>query len=148
MTDLAAQAAASRIGAPIGHDFCTVSLSDLLTPWDVIRQRLEGAALGDFVVALYNPVSRRRQKHITEARDILLNHRPAETPVVLARNLGREGEDISVIRLDELGPDKADMLTLVLIGNSQSLEIKRGAGRWVYTPRGYGAKMDRKVAGQ
>ncbi len=139
----AIQAAASRIGAPIGHDFCTISLSDLLTPWDVIRQRLEGAAFGDFVVALYNPVSKRRQKHIIEARDILLRHRPAETPVVLARNLGREGEDISVIRLDELGPDKADMLTLVLIGNSQSVELNRGVGRWVYTPRGYGTKMDR-----
>ncbi|NQV43858.1 MAG: precorrin-3B C(17)-methyltransferase [Rhodospirillales bacterium] len=137
----AIQAAASRIGAPIGHDFCTISLSDLLTPWEAIQQRLEGAALGDFVVALYNPVSKRRQKHITEARDILLKHRPAETPVVLARNLGREGEDISVIRLDELGPDKADMLTLVLIGNSQSVEMKRGNNRWVYTPRGYAAKL-------
>jgi len=137
----AIQAAASRIGAPIGHDFCTVSLSDLLTPWDVIRQRLEGAAVGDFVVALYNPVSKRRQKHIAEARDILLRRRPAHTPVVLARNLGREGEDISVIRLDELGPDKADMLTLVLIGNSQSVELRRGTGRWVYTPRGYASKL-------
>ena len=137
----AIQAAASRIGAPIGHDFCTISLSDLLTPWEAIRQRLEGAAMGGFVVALYNPVSKRRQKHITEARNILLKHRSAETPVVLARNLGREGEDISVIRLDELGPDKADMLTLVLIGNSQSVEMKRGNNRWVYTPRGYAAKL-------
>lgn len=143
----AIQAAASRVGAPIGHDFCTVSLSDLLTPWDVIRQRLEGAALGDFVVALYNPVSRKRQKHIIEARDILLKHRPAETPVVLARNLGRDGEDISVIRLDELGPDKADMLTLVLIGNSQSIELTRGINRWVYTPRGYAAKLDSTANG-
>jgi len=143
----AIQAAASRIGAPIGHDFCTVSLSDLLTPWEVIRQRLEGAALGDFVVALYNPVSKRRQKHIVEARDILLTGRPADTPVVLARNLGRDGEDVSVIRLDELGPDKADMLTLVLIGNSQSLELKRGINRWVYTPRGYAAKMDSAAKG-
>ncbi len=138
----AIQAAASRIGAPIGHDFCTVSLSDLLTPWEAIRQRLEGAAMGGFVVALYNPVSKKRQQHIIEARDILLQHRPAETPVVLARNLGREGEDISVIRLDELGPDKADMLTLVLIGNAQSRVIDRGIGRWVYTPRGYAKKMD------
>lgn len=137
----AIQAAASRIGAPIGHDFCTVSLSDLLTPWEAIRQRLEGAAQGDFVVALYNPVSKKRQKHIIDARDILLRHRPAETPVVLARNLGREGEDIAVIRLDELGPDKADMLTLVLIGNSQSVDLNRGINRWVYTPRGYAAKL-------
>ena len=137
----AIQAAASRIGAPIGHDFCTVSLSDLLTPWEAIRQRLEGAALGDFVVALYNPVSKRRQRHIVEARDILLKHRPVDTPVVLARNLGREGEDISVIRLEDLGPDKADMLTLVLIGNSQSIDLNRGINRWVYTPRGYAAKL-------
>lgn len=137
----AIQAAASRIGAPIGHDFCTVSLSDLLTPWPVIQKRLEGAAIGDFVVALYNPASKKRQKHIADARDILLRHRPAETPVVLAHNLGRDGESISVVRLDELGPDKADMLTLVLIGNSQSRFIQRGSGRWVYTPRGYAKKM-------
>jgi cobalt-precorrin 5A hydrolase / precorrin-3B C17-methyltransferase len=143
----AIQAAASRIGAPIGHDFCTVSLSDLLTPWEAIRSRLEGAAMGGFVVALYNPVSKKRQQHIIEARDILLKHRPAETPVVLARNLGREGENISVIRLDELGPDKADMLTLVLIGNEQTRCISRGTGKWVYTPRGYAAKMDATVDG-
>ena len=138
----AIQAAASRIGAPIGHVFCTVSLSDLLTPWDAIRTRLEGAAMGGFVVALYNPVSKKRQKHITEARDILLKHRPADTPVVLARNLGRDGENISVIRLDELGPDKADMLTLVLIGNEQTRFMERGTKKWVYTPRGYAKKMD------
>lgn len=143
----AIQAAASRIGAPIGHDFCTVSLSDLLTPWEVIRQRLEGAAHGDFVVALYNPVSKKRQQHIIDARDILLAHRPAETPVVLARNLGRDGENINVIRLDELGPDKADMLTLVLIGNSQSIELNRGINSWVYTPRGYAAKMASAAGG-
>ncbi len=143
----AIQAAAARIGAPIGHDFCTISLSDLLTPWEVIRGRLEGAAHGDFVVALYNPVSKRRRKHIEEARDILLTRRPADTPVVLARNLGREGESISVIPLGELGPDKADMLTLVLIGNSQSRVIERGAEQWVYTPRGYGAKMDEAAGG-
>lgn len=143
----AIQAAASRIGAPIGHDFCTVSLSDLLTPWEAIRTRLEGAAMGGFVVALYNPVSKRRRKHIEEARDILLKHRPADTPVVLARNLGREGEDVSVIRLDELGPDKADMLTLVLIGNTQTRFMNRGTNQWVYTPRGYATKMDAAIEG-
>ncbi len=137
----AIQAAAARIGAPIGHDFCTVSLSDLLTPWPMIEQRLKAAALGDFVVALYNPVSRKRQNHIVSARRILMEHRPVDTPVVLARNLGREGEQVTVIRLKDLGPDKADMLTLVLIGNSQSRFIERGEGQWVYTPRGYARKM-------
>ncbi|MEQ8667121.1 MAG: precorrin-3B C(17)-methyltransferase [Rhodospirillales bacterium] len=138
----AIQAAAARIGAPIGHDFCTISLSDLLTPWDAIVQRLEGAAHADFVVALYNPVSKRRRHQIEAARDILLTGRPADTPVVLARNLGRPGETIDVIRLTDLGPDSADMLTLVLIGNSQSRLIERGGRAWVYTPRGYAAKFD------
>ena len=138
----AIQAAAARIGAPIGHDFCTISLSDLLTPWDAIERRLEGAAHADFVVALYNPVSKRRRHQIEAARDILLTGRPGDTPVVLARNLGRPGETIDVVRLADLTPDSADMLTLVLIGNSQSRLIKRGGRRWVYTPRGYAAKFD------
>jgi len=138
----AIQAAAARIGAPIGHDFCTISLSDLLTPWTEIVRRLEAAAAGDFVVALYNPVSKRRRTQLAEAQRILAAARPPETPVILARNLGREGENINVITLAELTPDHADMLTLVLIGNSQSRYVERGVGRWVYTPRGYAAKMD------
>ena len=137
----AIQAAAARIGAPIGHDFCTISLSDLLTPWAEIRKRLEAAAAGDFVVALYNPVSKRRRTQLAEAQQILAAARPPKTPVVLARNLGRDGETIDVITLAELTPDHADMLTLVLIGNSQTRFIERGEGRWVYTPRGYAAKM-------
>ncbi|MBT7251005.1 MAG: precorrin-3B C(17)-methyltransferase [Rhodospirillaceae bacterium] len=137
----AIQAAASRIGAPIGHDFCTISLSDLLTPWTEIQRRLRAAALGDFVVAFYNPVSQRRRTQLAEAQEILAAKRPGDTPVVLARKLGRDGEDIQVIRLDELTPDHADMLTLVLVGNSQSRHIGRGEGNWVYTPRGYAAKM-------
>jgi cobalt-precorrin 5A hydrolase / precorrin-3B C17-methyltransferase len=137
----ALQAAAARIGAPIGHDFCTVSLSDLLTPWEDIERRLRAAADGDFVVALYNPVSKRRRTQLAAARDILLRARPAETPVVLARNLGREGESIDVITLAELTPDAVDMLTLVLIGSSHTRRIQRGGGRWVYTPRGYASKM-------
>jgi cobalt-precorrin 5A hydrolase / precorrin-3B C17-methyltransferase len=136
----ALQAAAARIGAPIGHDFCAVSLSDLLTPWPEIERRLKAAAEGDFVVALYNPVSRRRRSQLEAARAILLGHRPPETPVVLARNLGREDEAIEVIRLDALHPDRADMLTLVLIGSSRTRLIVRGSQRWVYTPRGYGQK--------
>ncbi|MAH85591.1 MAG: precorrin-3B C(17)-methyltransferase [Rhodospirillaceae bacterium TMED8] len=137
----AIQAAASRMGAPIGHDFCTVSLSDLLTPWEVIEQRLIAAAEGDFIVALYNPVSKRRQNHIITARDTLLEHRPASTPVILGRNLGRKGETLEVLQLDKLTPDRVDMLTLVIIGNSQTRLMERGQKQWVYSPRGYAKKM-------
>ncbi len=138
----ALQAAASRIGAPIGHDFCTVSLSDLLTPWPEIERRLKAAAEGDFIVSLYNPVSKRRREQLARARDILLEHRPITTPVILARNLGRPGETVDVITLGELTPDHADMLTLVMIGNRQTRHIIRGRRDWVYTPRGYAAKLD------
>ena len=137
----AVQAAAARIGAPIGHDFCTISLSDLLTPWRAIENRIEAAARGDFVIAFYNPVSKRRRKHLATARDILLRERPAETPVILARNLGRNDERIEVIELGDLTPDHADMLTLVLVGSSETRRIVRGENLWAYTPRGYGAKM-------
>lgn len=136
----AMQAAAARVGAPLGHDFCTISLSDLLTPWEVIERRVTAAAEGDFVVAFYNPVSHRRRDQLNRARDILLGRRPAETPVILARNLGREGEQIEVIRLGELTSDHADMLTLVMVGNSETRTFERGGRRWVYTPRGYAGK--------
>ena len=138
------QAAAARIGAPVGHDFCAISLSDLLTPWDVIQSRLEGAGVGDFVVAFYNPVSKRRRHQIETARDILLRYRDPETPVVLARNLGRDGEHIDVITLGALNADSADMLTMVLVGSSQTRIATRGQNRWVYTPRGYEKKMTMK----
>ncbi len=136
----ALQAAAARAGAPLGHDFCAVSLSDLLTPWEVIEKRLRAAAEGDFVMALYNPVSKRRRWQLEKARDIMLTRRPPETPVILARKLGREGEAISVIPLKDLHPDAVDMLTLVMIGSSDTRLITRGARRWVYTPRGYAGK--------
>jgi len=136
----ALQAASARIGAATGHDFCTVSLSDLLTPWPEIERRLTAAADGDFVVALYNPVSKRRREHLNSARDILLRRRPGHTPVALVRNVGRTGESVSVIRLDALSVDHADMLTLVLIGNTQSRRIERGRNTWIYTPRGYARK--------
>jgi cobalt-precorrin 5A hydrolase/precorrin-3B C17-methyltransferase len=136
----AMQAAAARIGAPLGHDFCAISLSDLLTPWPAIERRLEAAAAGDFVVALYNPVSRRRTSQLATARDILLRHRAPDTPVVLARNLGRDGESLRVVRLDALNPGELDMLTLVLVGSSATRAVARGdGGLWVYTPRGYDA---------
>ena len=141
----ALQAAAARVGAPLGHDFCAISLSDLLTPWATIERRLTAAAEADFVVALYNPVSARRTTQLTRAVAILRGHRAAETPVVLARNLGREGEAVTVLRLDELTPEKADMLTLVLVGSSETRRIERGdGGAWVYTPRGYGAKAGKE----
>ncbi|MFP6743530.1 MAG: precorrin-3B C(17)-methyltransferase [Alphaproteobacteria bacterium] len=132
----ALQAAAARAGAPLGHDFCAISLSDLLTPWTAIENRLEAAARGDFVVALYNPVSKRRREALPKARDILLGHRPADTPVVLARNLGREGETVRNVDLAALQVDDVDMLTVVIVGSSQT----RRVGRWVYTPRGYESK--------
>jgi cobalt-precorrin 5A hydrolase/precorrin-3B C17-methyltransferase len=139
----ALQAAAAKIGAPLGHDFCTISLSNLLTPWEVIEQRLKAAAEGDFVVALYNPVSKRRQEQLGLARDILLTGRPTETPVVLARNLGRDEESVEVIALGELDAGQVDMLTVVLIGSSETRAFKNGDGSTsVYTPRGYGDKKE------
>ncbi len=134
----AMQAAAARIGAPLGHDFCAVSLSDLLTPRETILRRLEAAAAGDFVLALYNPVSRRRRELLAAARDILLASRPAGTPVVIARNLGRQGERVDVVTLAELDPDGIDMLSLVIVGSSRTRQFGTIDGRpLVYTPRGY-----------
>lgn len=139
----AMQAAAAASGAPLGHDFCAISLSDLLTPWSVIEQRLEAAAAGDFVVALYNPVSERRRDQLLRAREILLRNRAATTPVVIARNLGRAGEAVRVVELDALGPDLVDMLTIVIVGSSKTRRIERpDGGAWVYTPRGYAAKPE------
>ncbi|MFO1069970.1 MAG: precorrin-3B C(17)-methyltransferase [Geminicoccaceae bacterium] len=132
------QAAAARVGGAIGHDFCCVSLSDLLTPWPVIERRLEAAAAGDFVLALYNPVSQRRRTALPAARQSLLRHRPAATPVVLARNLGRPEEQVRIVTLAELETDMVDMLTLVLVGNAASRLVPRLDGRdLVLTPRGY-----------
>lgn len=137
----ALQAAAARIGAPLGHDFCTISLSDLLTPWDDIKRRVSAAAMGDFVIAFYNPVSRKRRNQLAWSRDRLLEDRPFDTPVILATNLGREGENVRVVKLGELDIDDVDMLTVVIVGSSESRTIKTGDGiNWVYTPRGYSGK--------
>jgi cobalt-precorrin 5A hydrolase/precorrin-3B C17-methyltransferase len=136
----ALQAAAARAGAPLGHDFCAISLSDLLTPRADILRRLHAAAEGDFVIALYNPVSARRRTLLAQARDILLAQRPADTPVLLASSLGRPEERIRFCRLDALETDEVDMLTLVLVGSSQSRLLQRGEGPRLYTPRGYAAK--------
>jgi cobalt-precorrin 5A hydrolase/precorrin-3B C17-methyltransferase len=129
----ALQLAAARAGAPLMHDFCTISLSDRLTPWEVIERRLRAAAAGDFVVALYNPRSLGRDWQLERARTLLLEGRPATTPVALARQLGRQGESVKFHCLADLPVEQVDMLTLVLIGNSTS---RLQDGRMV-TPRGY-----------
>jgi len=134
----ALQLAAARAGAPLMHDFCTISLSDRLTPWAVIERRLRAAAQGDFVVALYNPRSLGRDWQLARARELLLSGRPASTPVVIARQLGRSAEAVSLHTLGELPAEQVDMLTLVLVGNSSSYARD---GRLV-TPRGYpGAEL-------
>ena len=136
----AMQAAAARAGAPLGHDFCAISLSDLLTPWETIEARVHAAAEGDFVVAFYNPVSQRRRTQLSAAKTILLQHRPADTPVVLARNVGRDGESVTTLALADLHVDMVDMLTLVLVGASTTRQVTAGGKVWTYTPRGYEQK--------
>ena len=135
----ALQAAAARAGAPIGHDFCAISLSDLLTPWPAIARRLRAAAEADFVVALYNPASGRRRARLTQARAILADHRLPGCPVLVARNLGRDGEQVTVTTLDRLDMDAVDMLTVIVVGSSQTRRVDRAGRVWLYTPRGYGA---------
>ncbi|WP_425092783.1 precorrin-3B C(17)-methyltransferase [Tropicimonas sp. S265A] len=138
----ALQAAAARAGAPLGHDFCAISLSDLLTPREDIVKRLHAAAEGDFVIAFYNPVSKRRRTLLAEARDILLAHRPADTPVLLASSLGRPEEEIRYRRLADLDVEEVDMLTVVLVGSSNSRLAHLGEGPRMFTPRGYARKID------
>ncbi|MEH6359444.1 MAG: precorrin-3B C(17)-methyltransferase, partial [Amylibacter sp.] len=138
----ALQGAAARAGAPLGHDFCAISLSDLLTHREDIIKRLKAAAIGDFVIAFYNPVSKRRRTLLAEARDILLEHRPKDTPVMLARSLGRHDESIRYVKLADLEVDDVDMMTVVLVGSSNSKLATLGEGPRMYTPRGYARKID------
>ncbi len=138
----ALQGAAARAGAPLGHDFCAISLSDLLTHRTDIIKRLNAAAEGDFVIAFYNPVSMKRRTLLAEARDILLQHRPADTPVMLARSLGRSDESVRYRKLSELEVDEVDMMTVVLVGSSNSKLAQLGEGPRMYTPRGYARKID------
>ena len=129
----AACSGAARLGAPLTHDFCVISLSDLLTPWDKIEKRLECAAMGDFSVAMYNPSSMKRKDYLQRACDILLRHASPDTVCGIVKNIGREGEEIKTMTLSELRDYQADMFTTVFIGNSQTRVI---GGRMV-TPRGY-----------
>jgi cobalt-precorrin 5A hydrolase / precorrin-3B C17-methyltransferase len=135
----AMQAAAARLGAPLGHDFCVMSLSDILKPWSVIETRLRAAAQGDFVLAIYNPVSKQRKWQLERAKEILIAEgRSPETLVILARNIGRPGEATQVLALKDLSPTLVDMRTLVMVGSSKTRSIPRAdGGVWVYTPRFY-----------
>jgi cobalt-precorrin 5A hydrolase/precorrin-3B C17-methyltransferase len=139
-------AAAARIGAPLGHDFCAISLSDLLTPWEAIESRLRAAAHGDFVVALYNPASQRRRGQLERAVTIIGESRGYEVPVVVARQVGRSEESITVTALAELDQDAIDMMTLLIIGSSQSRRLTVGGRERVYTPRGYRGKSNSEAA--
>lgn len=129
---------ASLVGAPLTHDFCSISLSDLLTPWPVIARRLESAARGDFVVALYNPKSGRRTQHIVEAQNILLRHRSPDTPVAIVKSGYRARQHIQLVRLAEMADCDIGMLTTVLVGNSSTF----GRAGLMVTPRGYANKYD------
>jgi precorrin-3B C17-methyltransferase len=131
-------ACASLVGAPLTHDFCSISLSDLLTPWPVIAQRLAAAARGDFVIALYNPRSGRRTQHLVEAQRILLRHRQAGTPVAIVKSAYREGQEIHLTHLGALAEAQLGMLSTVLIGNA-STYVQEGL---MVTPRGYAQKYD------
>ncbi|MGW2563534.1 precorrin-3B C(17)-methyltransferase [Streptomyces sp. NPDC001514] len=134
----AANAAAARAGAPLGHDYATISLSDRLKPWEVIAERLRAAAAADLVLALYNPGSRSRTWQVAKARELLLEHRAPDTPVVVARDVGGQEESVRIVRLAELDPSVVDMRTLLLVGSSQTRAVRRGAGEEiVWTPRTY-----------
>ncbi len=136
----AMQAAASRVGAPLGHDFCVISLSDALKPWDVIARRLEAAAGADMALAIYNPASRTRRVQLEDARALLLRHRAPQTPVVLARAVGSEEESVSVTTLVGFAAAEVDMRTLLLVGSSTTRVIENGRDLpLLYTPRRYPA---------
>jgi precorrin-2 C20-methyltransferase/precorrin-3B C17-methyltransferase len=134
----AMQAAAARTGAPLGHDFCVISLSDQLKPWAVIEQRLVAAASADLALALYNPASRTRREQLERAREVLLQHRAGETPVVLARAVGSDEESLTITTLAGFDLAAVDMRTLVLVGSSTTRVLRDAAGaERVYTPRTY-----------
>jgi precorrin-3B C17-methyltransferase len=134
----AINACASLIGAPLGHDFCSISLSDLLTPWPIIRKRIELAAQADFVIGFYNPASGRRQKQIVEAKEIIEQYRPGTTPVALIKSAYRERQQIIISDLDHFLDYEIGMLTTVIVGNTNT----RFFEGYIYTPRGYTNKYN------
>ncbi len=134
----AAQAVAARAGAPLGHDFCVISLSDRLKPWDVVERRLDAIAAADLVIAIYNPASKERRHQVGQARDIVLRHRDPATPVIVGRAIGSDQEKLTVLPLGELDPELVDMRTLLIIGSSQTRISARPDGSpVVWTPRRY-----------
>ncbi|MFI0238331.1 precorrin-3B C(17)-methyltransferase [Streptomyces sp. NPDC016845] len=134
----AANAAAAKAGAPLGHDYATISLSDRLKPWEVIAERLRAAAAADLVLALYNPGSRSRNWQVGKVRELLLEVRLPDTPVVLARDVGGPEESVRTVRLADLDPAVVDMRTLLIVGSSQTRAVVRGDGSTVaWTPRRY-----------
>ncbi|MNF72100.1 Precorrin-3B C(17)-methyltransferase [compost metagenome] len=138
----ASLATAAQAGAPLGHDFCVLSLSDNLKPWSIIEKRLDLAAQADLAMAFYNPISRSRPWQLGRALEIVAQHRAPQTPVVLGRDVGRPGQTLRVTTLSQLTPDQVDMRTMVLIGSSTTRVFHRSQGMsWVYTPRSYGDKL-------
>jgi cobalt-precorrin 5A hydrolase/precorrin-3B C17-methyltransferase len=137
----ASLATAAQAGAPLGHDFCVLSLSDNLKPWEIIEKRLDLASQADLALAFYNPISRSRPWQLGRALEIVAQYRTPATPVVLGRDIGRPGQTLRVTTLGQLTPDQVDMRTMVLVGSSTTCVFSRmGGGDWVYTPRWYGEK--------
>jgi precorrin-3B C17-methyltransferase len=134
----AAQALASRVGAPLGHDFCVISLSDVRKPWELIERRLDAAAAADFVIALYNPRSRHRPHQFAESMAIVGRHRAPTTPVVFGRNVGRDDERVTVVELGAVESEVVDMSTIVIVGSSTTRVLDRPLAGSVYTPRSAG----------
>lgn len=133
----AAQAVASRIGAPLGHDYAVISLSDRLKPWEVIAARLAAVATADLALAIYNPASKSRTWQVAAMRDVLLEHRHKETPVVIGRDVGGPEESITVTTLADLDPDVVDMRCLLIVGSSTTRSVPRDGRPLVFTPRRY-----------
>ncbi len=136
----AMQAAAARLGAPLGHDFCALSLSDNLKPWSIVERRLRASAEGDFVIALYNPASKARPSRIVRAFALLSSMKDAATPVAFARAVGRADEELTITTLGAADVSLVDMATLVIVGSSETRLVTRDGGRpWMLTPRSYEA---------
>ncbi|MGW5921919.1 precorrin-3B C(17)-methyltransferase [Nocardia fluminea] len=139
----AANAVASRVGAPLGHDYAMISLSDRLKPWDVVAQRLSAVAAADMAIAIYNPASSQRRWQVGAMREVLLEHRPPHTPVVLGRDVGGPTESVQVTTLGALDPDEVDMRTLLIIGSSTTTTFDTPEGTRVFTSRRYGSVPSR-----
>ena len=133
-------AAAALLGAPLMHDFAVISLSDLMTPWEVIEARVEAAAKADFVLVIYNPKSKKRDWQLGKVRDLILEHRRGTTPIGIVRNAAREGELVRISTLSGLDTSGVDMLSILIVGNSRTQVL----GKKMVTPRGYLQKYENR----